>query len=257
MATMETIGLIAAMSHESKALLRLIKEPRRIRLGPFRGVRFQIMERDCVLVTSGMGLKRAADATRALLATANPRLLISFGIAGAVNADLDIGDVVAANSSYLMENGSTGEFRPLASLSEEAREAAAQALQAVGRRLVTGSTLTTRGSQAGPEGFEGLNNPVLEMETAGIAEAAAEAGIPLLSLRSISDGPREPIPLDLEAVMDEEYNFRIGKMLKIVLRHPGILLRSRQMMQNSEKAAEHAATALMAVLRQPSAITSP
>jgi adenosylhomocysteine nucleosidase len=254
---METIGLIAAMSQESKALLRLIKEPQRIHPGTFRGVRFQIMERECVLVTSGMGLKCAADATRALLATANPRLLISFGIAGAVNADLDIGDVVAANSSYLMENGSIGEFRPLASLSEAAREAAAQALQAVGAQVVTGTTLTTRGSQAAPEGLEGVDNPVLEMETAGITEAAMEAGIPLLSLRSISDGPRAPIPLDLEAVMDEEYNFRIGKMLKIVLRHPGILLRSRQMMQNSEKAAEHAATALMAVLRQPSAITSP
>jgi nucleoside phosphorylase len=156
MATMETIGLIAAMSQESKALLRLIKEPQRIHPGTFRGVRFQIMERECVLVTSGMGLKCAADATRALLATANPRLLISFGIAGAVNADLDIGDVVAANSSYLMENGSIGEFRPLASLSEAAREAAAQALQAVGAQVVTGTTLTTRGSQAAPEGLEGL-----------------------------------------------------------------------------------------------------
>jgi len=48
-----------------------------------------------------------------------------------------------------------------------------------------------------------MENPVLEMETTGIMSAAAEKSIPVLSLRAISDGPRAPIPFDLETMMDK------------------------------------------------------
>lgn len=254
---METIGLVAAMSLESQALLRRIKGWNHTAHGQFRGACFQLMDRDCVLVTSGMGIKRAMDATRALLEATSPQLLVSFGIAGAVSADLQIGDVVAARNSYLMEKGLPGKYRPLASLSEAAWEAAAQALRSEGAQLVPGTVLTTRGAQVVLEQPKEMAHPVLEMETAGIAQIAAEAGIPLLSLRSISDGPRSPIPFDLEAVMDDDYNFRIGKLIKAVLRHPEIIIQSRKMMHNSRKAADHAALALLAVLNQPSPITSP
>ncbi|KAF0106268.1 MAG: S-adenosylhomocysteine/5'-methylthioadenosine nucleosidase [Anaerolineaceae bacterium] len=245
---METIGLIAAMTSESGALLRYIKGWKRAKFGTFRGIRFQLMDRDCFLVTSGMGLTRAADAARALLAETNPRLLVSFGIAGAVNADLEIGDVIIAGKICLLENGLPGKFQPLAILSDAAWGAAARSLQADGTRLLPGTAVTTRGSQVILKQSDEMPNPILEMETAGIAQVAAEAGIPLVSIRSISDGPRSPIPLDLEAVMDENYNFRIGRLIAEVFRHPDITLRSREMMQNSRKAADHAAKALVAVL---------
>jgi adenosylhomocysteine nucleosidase len=254
---METIGLIAAMPQESEALLRCIKEWRRTALGPFRGARFQVMDRNCLLVTSGMGIKRAMDATRALLAGSSPHLLVSFGIAGAVNDDLRIGDVIVPGNTCLLDKGLPGQLRSLASLSEEAWEAAAQVLQPDGARLVPGTAITTRGSQVILQRLEEMSNPILEMETAGIAQVAAEFGIPLVSIRSISDGPQAPIPLDLEAILDENDTFRIGRMLMMVLRRPQIILQSRQMMQNSRKAADHAARALVAALREPSPIISP
>ena len=254
---METIGLIAAMPQESEALLRCIKEWKRIVLGPFRGVRFQLMDRNCLLVTSGMGLKRAMDATRTLLAVASPYLLVSFGIAGAVNDDLHIGDVVVAGTTCLLDRGLPGQFQSLASLSEAAWNAAAQVLQPDGARLVPGTAITTRGSQVVLQQLEEMPHPVLEMETAGIAQVAAEMGIPLVSIRSVSDGPQSPIPFDLEAILDEKYNLRIGKLLTMVLRHPQIIFQSRQMMQNSRKAADNAARALVAALSQPLPVVSP
>lgn len=254
---METIGLIAAMPQESEALLRCIKEWKRIVLGPFRGVRFQLMDRNCLLVTSGMGLKRAMVATRTLLAGSSPHLLVSFGIAGAVNDDLHIGDVVVAGNTCLLDKGLPGQFQSLASLSEAAWNAAAQVLQPEGARLVPGTAITTRGSQVVLQQLEEMPHPVLEMETAGIAQVAAEMGIPLVSIRSVSDGPQSPIPFDLEAILDEKYNLRIGKLLTMVLRHPQIIFQSRQMMQNSRKAADHAARALVAALSQPDPVISP
>jgi adenosylhomocysteine nucleosidase len=251
---METIGLIAAMTQESEALLRCIKGWRRITLGPFRGVRFQLKDRNCLLVTSGIGIKRAIDATRTLLAVISPHLLVSFGIAGAVNDDLNIGDVVVARNTCLLDQGLPGQLQSLASLSEAAWEAAAQVLRPAGARLVPGTAITTRGSQLVPQQSGEMTNPLLEMETASIGQIAAEAGIPLLSIRSVSDGPRSPIPFDLEAILDDKDNLCISKLLMIVLRRPRIIFQSRQILQNTRKAADHAARALVAVMSQPSPV---
>lgn len=253
---METIGLIAAMSQESDALLRYIRGWKHSMFGQFRGARFRLAERNCLLVTTGMGVKRAMEGTRALLSAASPHLLISFGIAGAVNDDLRIGDVVVARATGLLERVLPGTLRPLAPLSAEAWNAAVQALQPVGARLVAGTALTTRGSQVVSEQLKEMVYPVLEMETAGIAQIATEMRIPFVSIRSISDGPQAPIPFDLEAILDEHDNLRMDKMLSTVLRHPRIIFQARRMIRNSNTAADHAARALVAALSQPSPVIS-
>jgi adenosylhomocysteine nucleosidase len=248
---METIGMIAAMPQESNALLRWIEKRENFMLGPFRCYRFRVLDRDCLVVQSGIGLKRAMDATRALVLAANPQYLVSFGIAGAVMDDLQIGDVVVARHTCMLEEGIPGQFLNLAPLSEAAWEATAQALQPRRARLVSGTALTTRGSQVVLPGPHEYAHPVLEMETTGIAQVAAEWGIPLIALRAISDNPQAPIPLDLEMVYDDECNLQISQIIKTVLRHPGILIRSTQVGGNIRTAADNAAIALVAALSQP------
>jgi len=208
-------------------------------------------EWDCVLVTSGMGLVRALDGTRALLEGTKPQLLISFGIAGAIEVELHIGDVVISSKTALLENGRTAQAQALTNPSQPAWEAIRRTLEPMGASLTSGTAVTTRGSQVFLKGQSEIIHPILEMETAGIAQAAAAAGIPLLSIRSISDGPEAPIPFDLEKIMDEEYNLMPGKLIQAILRDPRILLKSRRMIRNSGRAAEHAALAVIAALSQP------
>jgi hypothetical protein len=98
-----------------------------------------------------------------------------------------------------------------------------------------------------------MTNPVLEMETASIARVTAEKDLPLLCLRAISDGPRAPIPFDLEVVMDEDYNLRVGEVIKTLLGHPRILPALLRMQRNTRLAAGNAAIALIAALSQPKA----
>jgi adenosylhomocysteine nucleosidase len=253
---METIGMIAAMPQESKALLRCIEEWELSMLGPFRCYRFQLFDRNCLLVQSGIGLKRAVDATYALLAATSPQFLISFGVAGAVKDDLQIGDVVVANNTCLLDKGIPGQFLRLALMSEAARGAAAQALRPRGARLVSGTALTTRGSQAVQPGRKEIAHPVLEMETAGIAQVAAERGISLIALRAVSDGPQAPIPFDLEGVYDAQYNLRMSQIIKTVFRHPKIILQSSRVGRNVKKAADNVAIALVAALSQPLPVVS-
>jgi adenosylhomocysteine nucleosidase len=248
---METVGIITAMSQEREACLRFIAKGQRRWLGPFRCDRFRLLERDCWLVTSGMGPRRAAQAARTLNEATSVQLLVSVGVAGAVNADLEIADVVTARNTCVLDQGLAGPFQPLANLSEAAWQASAQALLARGARLVSGTAVTTRGSQFVQTQPREMTNPVLEMETSGIAEVAAQLGIPLLSLRAISDGPRSPIPFNLQAAMDDDYNLRMGKIITSVLGHPQMIPKFVRMGRNTAKAAENAAIALIAALRQP------
>jgi adenosylhomocysteine nucleosidase len=255
---METIGIIAAMSQESDALLRLVEQRDRSDLATFRCYRFGISNRECWLITSGMGRQRAAQAALALVDASHPQLLVSVGIAGAVNADLEIGDVVASTDTcFLDKEGLPGPFQPLARLSEPAWQAAKLALQAGGAGLYPGIAITTHGALFIQPQPPQLTNPVLEMETAGIAGAAADKGIPVLSLRAISDGPRAPIPFNLEQMLDEQDNLRTGEIIKTILVHPGILPQLVRMGRNSRRAADNAALALVTALRQPGPVITP
>jgi len=244
---MNLIGLIAAMPEESSALLRRVPDWKACRLGAFRGFRFHLSNQDCLLVESGVGLQRAGEAARTLLAE-GPQIIVSFGVAGAVQANLRIGDVVVARHSCRLEQGAAGPLLSLYDLPGDSRRAAEQALQTHGARLVNGTAVTTRGEQTILRMTVEMENPVLEMETAGIAAAAAQAGVPLLALRGISDNPGAPLPLDPAAVLDTEYRFKIGKLIGLLLRRPQILLQIRRMRRNTTLAAENTAAVVMAVL---------
>jgi hypothetical protein len=102
-----------------------------------------------------------------------------------------------------------------------------------------------------------MENPILEMETAGIAGATSERGISLLSLRGISDGPRAPIPFNLEAMMDEQEALRSGEIIKKLLGHPQLVPSLVRMGRNTRKAADAAALALVAALSQPGPVITP
>ncbi len=236
------------MAEECRPLLRHVQGVKAFRLGNFPGYRFISGGRDCLLVQSGIGMKRADDAALALLAAESPSLLISFGIAGALKNDLQIGDVVMIRSVMLLDAGTRGLPVPLAAFSTEAQQAITDAMRLRHVQLAWGSAYTTRGSQIVKMDLPEMENPVLEMETAAIAHAAAQHGIPLLALRAISDNPAQPLPINPDAVMDENYRLQIGKMIRILILHPKILLRAGRMQRNSALAAGNAALAVLAAL---------
>ena len=245
---MKTIGLIAAMSMESRALLRLVKEPKRIQLGQFKGYRFRLPQWDCVLVECGWGMFRAEAAIRVLIDQVHPALLVSFGIAGAVEAGLNIGDVVCAVNHFLLQNGKIQEKKASSSLSPSVQNTIKKSLKPRGACLYQGTTVTTRGSQLIPKNREALVHPVLEMETAGIMQGIFGTRIPMISMRGISDGPKAPIPFDLAAMVDENYHLNMGKILLAILKQPSILPQALKMSTNSQLAADNEAIAVLAAL---------
>jgi nucleoside phosphorylase len=242
---MPVIGLIVAMRAEAGPLLKLVGARAGNRLGGRPSWRFQAGAHDCVMILSGMGREPARKAAEILAETESPRLIVSFGIAGALGKGFAIGDVVEGECCRAWEDGRLGNALPLSPLSEAARQAVSAAAGARGARYSRGTVLTVRGLQKVTASVEGP--AVLEMETVPIAQAAAARGIPLVSLRSISDSPEQPIPFAMHG--DEEFHLRPLVLLGAILRGPSIIRALLRLRRNGHQAARNLAEAVFAALR--------
>jgi len=254
---MQKAGLIVAMRREGRPLLRHVGRRSRRMMAGRACWRFELSGIDCVLVHCGIGLERAKAAAASLIEAESPALIISFGVAGGAEESLQAGDVVAAENVILHEGGPSASPLPLSPLSPAEFSAAARAVSARGSALYRGTVITTRGSQVAPGQAADLVHPVLDMETYGIAQEAARRGIPLLSLRALSDSVREPLPFDLAALSDADHTFHPGRLLAQLIAHPGILPRLSKLRRNTRRAEENAAIAVMAVLAGPGSHPAP
>jgi adenosylhomocysteine nucleosidase len=244
----EKVGMIVAMHREITPLLQRVGKYTRETIGARPCYRFPLPGFECLLIDCGIGQKRAKAAALALIDAHHPRLLVSFGVAGGVQDDLQVGDVVLAETAALLVEETLRQHLPLVRVSREALQACSRALQERGAALCEGGTITTAGSQVVRLGAEGFPHPVLDMETHGVAQAAAEKGIPLLGIRALSDSVREPLPFDLAKFTDAQYNLHTSRFIAFILRHPRVLPRLLRLARNTNRAAENAAVAVLAVL---------
>jgi adenosylhomocysteine nucleosidase len=241
-----TVAFLAAMKIETRPFLRRIGRYRRGSIGRFTCYRFSIHAQPCVLVETGVGRSRAADAVEALLHVETPGLVVSFGIAGAPLAGLRVGDVVFGLSVCELDGGIPGPLRPLAQMPSKAWQAVELATQFSGARVLHGVMVTTRAEQI--IDWTRSEHPVLEMETSAIAEVCAKAGIPLVALRSVSDSRDDPIPFDLAHFVDDQYQVMTRRFLAAVLRRPSFLTALLRLRGNAVRAAEAAAAAVVAAV---------
>src|SRR5271157_1824979 len=247
---MKAIGLIAALPQEIAPFLRQAGQFERLRLGKFTAYSFRLPDLQGVLVRSGVGLKRALAASRTLIAAARPDLLVSFGVAGSARPGPQVGDVVIARAACLLENAaSIDSYFQLAQLSAPARQAVWDVLGARQARLLSGIIFTTYGSQELPPLPSQIVNPLLDMETAGIAQVASSCSIPLLGLRAISDSVEHPLPFDLAMFYDQQQNLRLGRLVTMLIRHPRRLAQAMSFSQNVKLASENLAVALFEALK--------
>jgi adenosylhomocysteine nucleosidase len=144
-------------------------------------IRGRCGETDVIVLQTGVGRAVAETRIRPLLQEPmRPRLLISAGFAGALDDQLQVGDF------FLAENFSDGAM--LAS----ARAALADRRLRVGRLTTENAVLDSVEDRRALALRTGAD--AVDMETSAIAEACAAAGVPMLSLRAITDTPAFPFP---------------------------------------------------------------
>jgi adenosylhomocysteine nucleosidase len=185
---------MAALPQEVRPFLR------RVRARPHPGLGLPAWDWQggaAVVALSGMGGAAARRAAETLINRCRPRLLISLGFGGALVPGLAVGDVVLGKT-FWHYNPETRELRPgvqpptpraLARLRQALKNAG---LAADNASLVTTTRIIHKRGQGEP--LSALPNPVLDLETAILAEVAAAQDLPFFSLRAITDVAGEEIP---------------------------------------------------------------
>ncbi len=152
---------------------------------------------------SGMGAGNAAR-TAAAVAGDAPEALISAGFCGALAEDLRVGDLVAAD--VVVDERTGDRFTP------DPRLLAA----APGRR---GAMVSAERIVRTPADRDRLDGLAVDMESAALARAAGEAGIPFLALRAVTDERRHRLP-DFDKVMDAAGRLTPGAGFVHFVLHP-------------------------------------
>jgi purine-nucleoside phosphorylase len=172
------IAVTFALPSESSSFTRLLGNQLR---GNLSG------HKVCVLHT-GAGEKTTRARIATFLKENKPRLLISSGFAGALNDRFRVGDLLLA------ENYSAPELVEALRLLENKLHFRAGQLTTVSAVI---DSIADREKLSREEGGDAV-----DMETRFIAEACATAGIPMISLRAISDTPAAPFPAPPHLLFD-------------------------------------------------------
>lgn len=241
----QTIGLVAAMPEEIKPVLKLTRDLTQDTVAGFTRYRFTLGGHDCCLVESGMGARRAAAATAALITACSPAVIVNFGFAGAVTAGLAVGDVICAENVLDYDNGrellSTqppGEAGPCAG-----RPALPAATIVTAGKILDKRTLATElPADTGPY--------VLDMETAAVVRQAHLAGLPVLALRAISDGADEELGFSIEEFVDDTMTVRPWRVMATMAKRPWIIPQLLRLAGNVSTAGRSLAAAVAAALEQ-------
>ena len=158
------LGIIGAMDEEVSKLKEVMEDVVIMTKASMDFYKGKICGKDVVVVRSGIGKVNAGICTQILADCYNVDAVINTGIAGSLNAMIDIGDVVLATDTLEGRVVSGDQF-----ISDKA----------VKERITTQ--------------FAGY---CTEMEGAAIAQAAYLNGIPFLIIRAISDKADDSATVD-------------------------------------------------------------
>jgi adenosylhomocysteine nucleosidase len=186
------IAIFAALHWECRAVLPQMRGVSRVHVGEFSAWRGTVARQDIWLIKTGVGLRRAAEAAHAMSSTAPFALFVSTGCAGALAPELAPGDVAVATTviGTPPANCFAADIRQRQRAQQVAERAALRTT--VAPVLCSPHVLATVAAKQGAATAHGA--VAVEMEGTAIAERAAAAGIPFVSVRAIADAADTELP---------------------------------------------------------------
>jgi nucleoside phosphorylase len=197
------IAITFALPTESSGLRRGLRDAREVG----NMVSGKIGDLDVTILHTGVGAKNCNERVEALLHKTRPRIVICSGFAGAVAEDLQVGDLLLA------ENFS--DRRLLTNAERILRDHEPKVTKLFTSKSIADS-VTERNQIASASGAAAV-----DMETSDIVEICTAHGVPLLSLRAISDSPTEPFPAPPSVLFDiERQRPNYPRLILYLFRHP-------------------------------------
>lgn len=143
--------------------------------------------------------------------------LLSFGIAGGLSPDLNCGDLVVANS-VLFEDGTRHDCHQLW------RDTLSSRIEGAGLPFRQGGILGHQRALRRPDekatAFAASGCLAVDMESQGVAAAAAAHGRPFLALRAVSDTQADSLPPLIETALRPDGEPAIARVLAALTKRP-------------------------------------
>jgi len=184
----------------------------------------EYLGRGLLLVQTGVGRQRAETATRLVLDRYAVTTLISTGFAGALAAELRVGDVVVCSTLHCAPGRGPGPTMPRPyHADEDLHRLATQALEGTTITFYTGSGVTVPQLIGTPEKRRDLARAIqaqiVDMESYWIAKIASDRKIPFVAARAISDTTRDTLPA-LDEMLAPDGGGQRRAAIAYLLRHP-------------------------------------
>lgn len=90
------IGIIGAMEEEVEKLYSAMEEKNTVKYADWTFYQGKLMSKDVVIVRSGIGKVNMAACAQVLISVFNVSFLLNTGVAGSLDAVIDIGDIVVS-----------------------------------------------------------------------------------------------------------------------------------------------------------------
>lgn len=220
-------GIVTALAAEARLLTS----------GPVKAGSAALLQGGARLFLCGMGAERARAAARRLLEEGATGL-VSWGFAGGL-LPLTPAGALLLPEKVIAGDGSEYTAHPpwRERLMEELKDSRPH-----GGALAQSTAVQASGKEK--EAFRRRTGAVaVDLESASIALAAREAGIPFIALRVVSDPAEMSIPPWLVKVVDEFGRIRLFRFLRALSGHPGDLPGLIRLGRNVGAAREALATA--------------
>lgn len=185
---------------------------------------------DIQILLTGIGRQNAQQTLQEFLHRQTPTQVFTCGFAGALDPELRIGDVVFLTVDWRLD----------------------QVLVRAGARAASfycvSRMLTTAREKV--ELREKTRASAVEMESAVIHELCVERGIHCTTVRAISDGANEDLPLDFNQLSNPDQSLNLGKIAWAVGKSPWKIPGLIRLGRNSQFAARRLAAVLQQVIDQ-------
>jgi adenosylhomocysteine nucleosidase len=233
---MTQIAVTFALPAESSEFLRRLRDKSHANRNGITTIRGKIGDDEVEVLHTGVGERVCRQRLGKFLENQQFDLLISTGFAGALNDEMQVCDLLLAkNFSTVDLNEKRSSFSRLTIHMAD---------------LFTAPTLSDSSDER-TEIARTSGAAAADMETEFIARACAANGIPLLSLRIITDTPREPFPAPAHVLFDiAKQRTDLPKLAAFFLAHPNRIPCLVQFARKIARARKILANALVEIVRE-------
>mgnify|MGYP002640808426 CR=1 FL=1 len=213
-----TVGVVTALPGEARALVGRRDWQKAEGLLYCRALLKDGAE--LLVVRSGMGMDNAFSAAM-WLSGKNLAALGSFGVSGGLDPGLGVGDLVFADAVFMEgEDGVSQVWRR----DESEPEAEFHESVAKGVTIRWGPIITVRQAVLNAARkkalFDRTGAMAVDMETAAVAQAANQAGLPFFAVRAVCDTAAVSIPEALYQCVDQRGRPRFSYLFCLLFRKP-------------------------------------